>query len=202
MKADNVQEPDCTFVFFPTFQMVWCGILPFQWHHLHPQHRLYTVYCGYFYLYLYLPYCHFCVLQPFGHLLGKGLPLGSPVCDVLLCFCHFPIRYPGLGVALDCFDSSLLYSQIWFVRNHNNKKLISFYIVSRMYVRLTRVFCFHSFCQRFSIFWTPAIFHMPRSIVHRNNKVVITIMFWKGIPWKQRLHQGIETRVGIFPRPD
>ena len=25
---------------------------------------------------------------------GKGLSLGSPVCDVFLCFCHLPIRCP------------------------------------------------------------------------------------------------------------
>ena len=29
---------------------------------------------------------------PCGHLLGKGWPLGSLVCDVFLCFCHFPCR--------------------------------------------------------------------------------------------------------------
>ena len=27
------------------------------------------------------------------------------VCDVLLCFCHFPMWYPGSGVVLDCIDS-------------------------------------------------------------------------------------------------
>ena len=43
-----------------------------------------------FILSLSLPYCHVCILQPCGHLLGKGLSLGSPVCDVFLCFCHFP----------------------------------------------------------------------------------------------------------------
>ena len=26
------------------------------------------------------------------------------VCDVKLCFCHFPMRYPGLVVVLDCID--------------------------------------------------------------------------------------------------
>ena len=40
-----------------------------------------------------------------GHLLGKGLILGSSVCDVFLCIFHFPIRYPGSGVVLDCIDS-------------------------------------------------------------------------------------------------
>ena len=29
------------------------------------------------------------------------------VCDVLLCFCHFPIWCPGSGVMLDCLDSDL-----------------------------------------------------------------------------------------------
>ena len=27
------------------------------------------------------------------------------VCNVLLCFCHFPIWYPGSGVVLDCINS-------------------------------------------------------------------------------------------------
>ena len=26
-------------------------------------------------------------------------------CDVQLCFCHFPMWYPGSGVVLDCIDS-------------------------------------------------------------------------------------------------
>ena len=27
------------------------------------------------------------------------------VCDVELCFCHFPMWYPESGVLLDCIDS-------------------------------------------------------------------------------------------------
>ena len=27
------------------------------------------------------------------------------VCDVLLCFCYFPIWYPGSGVVLYCINS-------------------------------------------------------------------------------------------------
>ena len=34
------------------------------------------------YLCLSLPYCHVCSLQPCGHLLGEGMPLGSIVGDV------------------------------------------------------------------------------------------------------------------------
>ena len=41
-----------------------------------------------------------CSLLPFGHLLGKGWPLGSQ----LWCFCPFPMWYPGTGVVLDCID--------------------------------------------------------------------------------------------------
>ena len=37
-----------------------------------------------------LPYCLVCVLQPCGHL-GKGWPMGSPVCDVFLC--NLPLSY-------------------------------------------------------------------------------------------------------------
>ena len=32
---------------------------------------------------------------------GKGWPLGSLVCDVFLCFGHFPLWSPGSGVVLD-----------------------------------------------------------------------------------------------------
>ena len=45
------------------------------------------------YLCLSLPYCDISFLQPCGHL-----------CDVFLCFCHFPIRCPGSGVVLNCTD--------------------------------------------------------------------------------------------------
>ena len=37
-----------------------------------------------------------CSLQPCGHLLGKGKPLGSLVCDVLLYFVTFPCGVLGL----------------------------------------------------------------------------------------------------------
>ena len=37
----------------------------------------------------------------------KNWPLGSLVCEVLLCFCQFPMWCPGSGVVLDCIDSSL-----------------------------------------------------------------------------------------------
>ena len=30
-------------------------------------------------------------IEPCGHLLRRGCSLGSLVCDVSLCFCHFPI---------------------------------------------------------------------------------------------------------------
>ena len=29
----------------------------------------------------------------------------SLVCDVLVCFCNFPMWYRGSGVVLDCIDS-------------------------------------------------------------------------------------------------
>ena len=39
---------------------------------------------------------------------GKGLTPGYPVCNVLLCFCHFPMWCPGSGVVLECIDSFFL----------------------------------------------------------------------------------------------
>ena len=36
---------------------------------------------------------------------GKDLPLGSLVCEVLLCFCQFPMWCPGSDVVLECIDS-------------------------------------------------------------------------------------------------
>ena len=36
---------------------------------------------------------------------GKGLSLGSLVCDVFLCFYHFLMRCPGSGLVLYCIDS-------------------------------------------------------------------------------------------------
>ena len=61
------------------------------------------------YLWLSFQYCRVCFLQPCGHLLGKGWPLGSLVCDVpCVVFFHFPILCPGSGVVLDCNDSRSL----------------------------------------------------------------------------------------------
>ena len=62
--------------------------------------------------YLLLLYCLVCVMQPCGHLLGKGWLLGSLVYDVFLRICHFPIWYPGSSVLLDCIDSWSLPSSL------------------------------------------------------------------------------------------
>ena len=67
-------------------------------------------------LYLFLPYRLVCVLQPCGHLLGKGWPFGSPVYDVVLCFSHFAIWCLGSGLALDCIDSWSLPSSLLWIR--------------------------------------------------------------------------------------
>ena len=63
--------------------------------------------CESFWLFVFrvcLPYCLVNSLQLCGHLLGKAWPLSSLDCDVFLCFCHFPIWYPGLAAVLDCID--------------------------------------------------------------------------------------------------
>ena len=61
--------------------------------------------------FLSLPYCSVCVL----YLLGTGWPLGSPVCDVFLCFCHFIIWCPGSSLVLDCIDSRFLHSSLLYI---------------------------------------------------------------------------------------
>ena len=43
-------------------------------------------------------------ILPYGHLLGRADFLAL-VCDDLLCFCNFPMWYPGSGVLLNCIDS-------------------------------------------------------------------------------------------------
>ena len=50
-----------------------------------------------------LAHCLLCFLKPFGHLLGKDLPLVFLVCYVFLCFCHF--WYRGSGVIFDYIES-------------------------------------------------------------------------------------------------
>ena len=51
--------------------------------------------------------CHVYFLQPCGHLLGKGWPLGSVVCDVFLLFLSLShtIPCPGSCVLPNCIDS-------------------------------------------------------------------------------------------------
>ena len=39
--------------------------------------------------------CHVCSLQLCGHLLGRGQPLGSFLCDVFLCFVTVPYNVLG-----------------------------------------------------------------------------------------------------------
>ena len=55
-------------------------------------------FCGSFLLFVFcvcLSYCRVCSLQPFGHLLEKGWPLGSLIFDVFCVFVAFP--YGVLG---------------------------------------------------------------------------------------------------------
>ena len=47
----------------------------------------------------------FCVCYAFASVhccLGSICWKRALVCDVELCFCHFPMRCPGSGVVLDC----------------------------------------------------------------------------------------------------
>ena len=73
----------------------------------------------------YLSCCSVCSLQPCGHLLRKGQPLCSLVCDVFLCFCHFPMWCPGSGVVLGCIDSWSLYSTLLCLHYCNSEHIFS-----------------------------------------------------------------------------
>ena len=55
--------------------------------------------------------CLVCSLQPCGHLLGQGWPLGSLVWCFLL-FCHFSMWCPGWGEVLGYIDSWSLASTL------------------------------------------------------------------------------------------
>ena len=45
-----------------------------------------------------------CLFVPCGHLLGKGLPLGSRLWCLTVSL-SLSLWYPGSGVVLDCMDS-------------------------------------------------------------------------------------------------
>ena len=73
-------------------------------------------FCGSFSLFVFhvcLSYCRVCSLLPCGHLLGKGWPLGSLICDVFLCFYHFPIWCSLSGVIFGINYWSLPSSLHW-----------------------------------------------------------------------------------------
>ena len=56
------------------------------------------------------------------------------VCGVLLCFCYYPMWYPGPGLVLDCIDSLslspfLLSSRVYFMVCFNKQQFkISLYV--------------------------------------------------------------------------
>ena len=98
-------------------------------------------FCGFFFiLCLSLSYGRVCVMQPYGHLLGKGRLLGSHICDVFLWRCHFPIRYSGPDVVLDCIDSASLPSSLLSFR---------MFVVLRLCGVLFLFFPFTDFSQKF-----------------------------------------------------
>ena len=69
-------------------------------------------------IFFFFSVCDVCFLQP----VRKGLTSWLSVCDVSLCFCHFPVWCPRSGVVLDCIDSwSFLSLQVsYFARNHDS----------------------------------------------------------------------------------
>ena len=48
------------------------------------------------------------------HTNNSRKPLSSLLCDVFLCFCHFPMRYPGSDMVVDCIDSCSLPSSVLY----------------------------------------------------------------------------------------
>ena len=68
-----------------------------------------------------------CLYVPWGHLLGKGWPLGSRLwcLTVSLSLSHW---YPGSGVVLDCIDS-------WSLHRY----LVSFYVLHIDFSAITKI---------------------------------------------------------------
>ena len=63
-----------------------------------------------------VPFCYLCFVSVMVSCMfisalwspaGTGLPLGSLVCAVFLCFCHFPMWCSVSGVVLDCIEPNL-----------------------------------------------------------------------------------------------
>ena len=48
--------------------------------------------------------CHTVLSVPCSLVVTWPLDSLVQVCDVFLCFCHFPLRCPGSGVVFDCVD--------------------------------------------------------------------------------------------------
>ena len=64
-----------------------------------------------------MSYCDVCFLQPYSHMSGKGLPLGYLVCDIFLCFCHFPIQVLGQMWYLSVSMPGVCSLPIFFITN-------------------------------------------------------------------------------------
>ena len=73
-----------------------------------------------------------CSLLPYGHLLGKGWPLGSCWC-YLLYYWYFPMWYPGSGVVLDCIVSwSLPSFLLWWEASNKYQKIDTLNLPQRL----------------------------------------------------------------------
>ena len=59
-------------------------------------------FCFLFFLFVMLSCLFIAALWPPA---GKRTDLLALVCEGLLCFCHFPMWYPGSGVLFDCIDA-------------------------------------------------------------------------------------------------
>ena len=93
-------------------------------------YKVFQGFCGYFVFFLSCVCCAFvlvCLYVPCGHLLGKGLPLGSRMwcLAVSLSLSHW---YPGSGVVLDLSIPDLLHPYLLYLHKwFNSLRLFACY---------------------------------------------------------------------------
>ena len=115
-----------------------------------------------------------------GYQLGKGWPWGASVCDIFLCFCHFPKSCPESGVDLivsipdvwnsnDIPESIFWNSQFWKIKQQMTTKHEHYPACKE----LKKVFLYCRGCQTFFVGYG----------VYQTNKVVKKAWFFLLFRW-------------------